>query len=350
MNDMADGLNMLPRPGEPELATLPGMAAPAPRAIAGGRLALLAANMPDTSIGAVALQEPARWTYDFDPASGIARATYVGEVAFTGGGPGVTSFNSRAGAVTLQLADLTTLPAIVSFDGRTGAVSLTAADVSGVGGMLGFVITTQFFAATGTYTPPSGLVAAIVEVVGGGGSGGPVVGAASRYGGAGGGGSGGYSRSILTAAQIGASQPALVGAGGVATTTAGQNGTVSQLGPLVIALGGSSGYSFDGSANLGARGLGAGIGTGTVALPGSAGQSGFAGSGNTYIYGGSGGAIMGGGVSGPPLSVSNNWTGTSALPNTGAGGVGAATNNFAANAAGGNGGSGWILVTEFSRM
>lgn len=132
MSDMSDGLGMLPRPGEPELATLPGMAAPIPRdverAIAGagspkgGLPGVGALSMPDTSSpGPTALQEPGAWAYDFDPGTGASRATFNGVVAFTSGGSatdGVTTFNTRSGSVTLTQADVT---------GAGGATSANAA-------------------------------------------------------------------------------------------------------------------------------------------------------------------------------------------------------------------------------
>src|SRR5215470_5113839 len=107
----ADGLGMNPRPGEPESSLVPGMAAiafaEAPEALIG--VAPMA--MPDTSVpGPVALQQPGTWVYDFNPATGSSRATFTGEVTFTSGGSataGVTSWNSRTGAVTLTGADLT---------------------------------------------------------------------------------------------------------------------------------------------------------------------------------------------------------------------------------------------------
>jgi hypothetical protein len=184
-----DGLNMLPRPGEPESNLIAGMAAvKAPTAfeqavnrsrdvidtfsVFGGL------SMPDTSQpGPVALQQPATWVYDFDPANGQARATFNGEVNFTSGGSataGVTTFNTRSGAVTLSLADITAAggaplnsptfinanantPApgdsttkvattmfvsqaiaaqtlVSSFNGRTGAITLSTSDITTAGG------------------------------------------------------------------------------------------------------------------------------------------------------------------------------------------------------------------------
>jgi hypothetical protein len=98
-----DGLGMAPRPGEPESALLPGMAAPRPPAPQIGpveRFGLFGhvqlGSMPDTSVpGPVALETPVPWTYDFDPATGNARATFGGIVV-----PGSGAFISGLTAGT----------------------------------------------------------------------------------------------------------------------------------------------------------------------------------------------------------------------------------------------------------
>lgn len=118
-----DGLGMAPRVREPESAMIPGMAAPAPAPIRAPRKRfglfghVQLGSMPDTSgPGPVATETPNGWTYDFDPVSGNARAAFSGVAAFSGsitlnGGSvvvgGVTSFNTRTGAVVLTLADVT---------------------------------------------------------------------------------------------------------------------------------------------------------------------------------------------------------------------------------------------------
>ena len=174
--------------GNPESNLIAGMAAPVPQDMPAP------ASMPDTSIGAVALQEPPGWSYDFNPATGSARATFTGEVAFTSGGSGtsgVTTFNTRSGAVTLLAADVTAAggaplasptftgtpaaptaapgtsttqiattqfvgaaiaatPLVASFNGRTGAVTLSGSDVSTAGGALA-----NNAALTGTPTAPT---------------------------------------------------------------------------------------------------------------------------------------------------------------------------------------------------
>lgn len=169
---VADGLNMLPRIGEPE-TSFPGAGKPV-----GDLLAFSAPNIPDTGgPGPTPLQQPGAWTYDFDPTSGSARATFNGEVFPSGGGGSgdVTSFNGRTGAITLTTGDVTgaggaslvspalsgsptaptpapgdsstlipttafvqqaiaNAPKVGSFNGRTGAVSLVLSDVTSAGG------------------------------------------------------------------------------------------------------------------------------------------------------------------------------------------------------------------------
>jgi hypothetical protein len=178
MNDMADGLNMQPRIGEPETSGVSGRSFAGPELTVGGPQALLAPNIPDTSgPGPTPLQQPGTWSYDFNPADGIARATFNGEVVPSGGGGSgdVTSWNTRTGDVTLLLSDITAAggapiaspvftgnpaaptrlagdssggiattafvqqaiagnPAVSSFNARTGAVTLTTADIMGAGG------------------------------------------------------------------------------------------------------------------------------------------------------------------------------------------------------------------------
>ena len=102
------------------------------------------------------------------------------------------------------------------------------------------------FSANGTYTPTPGTKYAIVRVQGaGGGSGGSSAtgGGGVAVGGAGGG--GGFVEVLLTAAQLGASQPVVIGAAGAAGAAAAAGGA-----------GGAS--SFGGTIAVGNGGLGGG--------------------------------------------------------------------------------------------
>lgn len=157
------------------------------------------------------IEKPARWLYDLDQGNGVSRATYIGEV-FIGGQAagnqaatkadiaaattGVSTFNTRSGAVVLLAADVTgvggallasptftgtpavptaapgsnttqaastafvtaaigavTAATVASFNGRVGAVSLSASDITTAGGAL-----TASPAFTGSPTGPTAAV------------------------------------------------------------------------------------------------------------------------------------------------------------------------------------------------
>lgn len=194
---MADGLGFKPRVKEPESSLIPGMATPAPRSPKDAPPGVGALSMPDTSgPPPVAIQAPANWVYDFDPANGLSRATFNGEVSFLSGGSataGVTSWNTRTGAVTLAAADLTALgavlnpspalngtptaptpapadsstkiattafvaqaitanPIVQSLNGRTGAVVLNTTDIVSAGGA---PLASPAFTGTPTTTTPT---------------------------------------------------------------------------------------------------------------------------------------------------------------------------------------------------
>src|SRR5215475_7527214 len=208
-------------------------------------------------------------------------------------------------------------------------------------------INIQKFTASGSYTPTAGTKYAIVECVGGGGGGGAAsTGTASVWGAGGGGGSGGYSRSLLNAATIGASQSVTIGNGGASTA----NGAATSFGTLCVANGGLAGGSFDGSTVFGVAGLGAVAGTGDVTLHGNAGFNGTVTAISASVsigYGGAGGAIWGGVTNSPTVGSGNGSVGNAANANSGAGGNGAVVNGVATFFAGGAGGSGYCAITEF---
>jgi hypothetical protein len=197
---------------------------------------------------------------------------------------------------------------------------------------------------TATYTPPAGLQWAIVEAIGSGGGGGWV--GPSMIGGGGGGGCGGYSRRILSAAQIGANQTVTIGPGG----TSAVNGGAVSFGSLVTANGGLAGSPFDNSSQYGRPGAGgASVNAGYFNLPGTPGTypggQGFA--GGTIIWGGNGGSMWGGGAIGAAAGGGIAAAGAPGVA-SGGGGSGAATNNGGTAQNGGTGASGIVLVTEFS--
>jgi hypothetical protein len=218
---------------------------------------------------------------------------------------------------------------------------------------------TVLFTASSFYTPPAGLLFAMVECVGGGGAGGSVAAQGGVYGGGGGGGSGGYTRATLSAAQIGGGQTIIVGSGGNPNGPV-SNGGVTSFGALVVANGGIGGSAFDGQTVFGDPGAGAASWTGgdpdVLVLPGNFGHVGIAWGVNTsglvIAMGGLGGTAMIGGANLSPTILSGgSGPGFDGEPNTGAGGTGAVTNNSLAGIAipGGFGASGWCLVTEYYR-
>jgi hypothetical protein len=99
----------------------------------------------------------------------------------------------------------------------------------------------------GAFYPTIGMSFAIIECLGGGGSGGDAAWGIGR-GSGGGGGSGGYSRKLVSATDVGASQPVTVGAGGAYQGSPnGYVGGFSSVGTLCRANGGGGGgHSLNG--------------------------------------------------------------------------------------------------------
>ncbi|MCX4218050.1 MULTISPECIES: phage tail protein [Pseudomonas] len=109
----------------------------------------------------------------------------------------------------------------------------------------GRLLNIQKFAVNGTYIPTPGMKKVRIRIVGGGGgSGGASATTASQTSASGGGAAGSYAETLITAADIGASQAVIVGAGGIAGTASGTNGTgggaggASSVGALLSAPGG----------------------------------------------------------------------------------------------------------------
>lgn len=189
--------------------------------------------------------------------------------------------------------------------------------------------TVETFTSSGTWTKDSGLVYVVVEVqaAGGGGGGGPV-----NDSGAGGGG-GGYSRKLIAAASLGATETVTIGAGGAAGTAAGDDagstGGSSSFGSLSTATGGAGGGSTDD--DPGAGGIGS---SGDINITGGGGQIG---SGSGSRFAGCGGSShLGGGGSGNRASAGD-------VGGVYGGGGGGGSNDTD----GGAGGAGIVIVTEY---
>lgn len=254
------------------------------------------------------------------------------------------------GAVTITPA--LTLSAALTYGGVTLSNS-----VVGTGSMVlataptGFikVVKVQKFTASGTYTPSTGIIYAIIECVGGGAGGGGVTGTAAQFYVAGGGGSGSYSRAYASAAAIGASQTVTIGAagaGGSAGSNAGSVGSDTSVGSICIGKGGSGG-NFSSAIQNGIGGAGGVAGTGDFTPTGAPGAGGFYNAVSATIgtpAGLGGSSIFGGGAT----ATTSHAAGVAAS-NYGSGGSGASSDN-GSNFAGGNGSAGVVVVTEFTNQ
>lgn len=229
------------------------------------------------------------------------------------------------------------------------STSSGVSSLNGLTGALTAVVTVkrQTFTGSGTYTPSTGMIFAMIECIGGGGGGGGVTGTAGNVLCAGGGGAGGYSRILTTAATVGASKTVTIGAagaGGSAGSNTGAAGGDTSVGIICVGKGGAGGI-FASNANFGNGGAGGVAGTGDIAPPGNAGGFGFFNTVNATIMGGGGqgGASVFGGA---PAQVGGGTVAGSAASGYGSGGGGGFANT-AANVAGGNGFAGVVFITEY---
>ncbi len=213
-----------------------------------------------------------------------------------------------------------------------------------------FTVVNQIFTSNGTYTPTAGMVYCIAEVIGGGGGGAGADGSAGQSAAGAGGGGGGYSKEVLSAATVGASQAVTVGAGGaggVASADGATGGTTS-LGALLQATGGSGGFHQSSTASVGiAVGGTGGIGSsGVLNTTGNSGLPGFvlSGVGATFIAGNGGGSTYGGGGAGATNGTANGDPGGV----YGGGGAGAGSFNGGGSHNGGAGAAGVVYITEFT--
>lgn len=228
-----------------------------------------------------------------------------------------------------------------------GAVARIGAGLYAVTGLETVItISKQVFTGSGTYSPSVGMISCIIECVGGGGGGGGVNNAnVSHCYGGGGGGSGSYSRTLSTAAAIGASKAVTIGAagaGGAAGANSGAAGGTTSVGTICIANGGGGG-TYASSSSTGPGGAGGSVGTGDLAAAGNSGGQGCyiqttavisnSGFGASSHFGGGGAATL--------------QTNGVAAGNYGGGGSGGSVFQTVNTASGGNGSAGVVIVTEY---
>lgn len=236
-----------------------------------------------------------------------------------------------------------------------GVASATSLDISSAAGLtinsLKPVVTvkTQQFTANGTYTPSTGMLYCEIELVGGGGGAGgmPIV-AAGQYGVSGSGSAGGYSRKLITAATIGASQAVTVGAGGTggaAGANPGVDGGTTSVGALIQATGGAGGLAgVAGAGMLTVEESTPGVGSlGDINIHGLQGTHTLAYQPLALMIGANGGVSYFGG--------NNAHSVNTGAVNADDYGCGAPGNAFiiasAGGEAGGNGSSGFVIITEY---
>lgn len=221
---------------------------------------------------------------------------------------------------------------------------------SSVGRLTGKILMT----AAGTYTPTPGTKFVVVKLVGGGGGGGGTAATSStQYSVGGGGGGGSYSESFLTAAQVGASQSIVIGAGGIfggiGGGIGGSGGTTS-FGSLMAAPGGYGGGSATSTVtNSIAIGGSGGLTSTGGSLVNSGGMCGFPGISNAVggSVGGAGGGTPLAGGAGGGLQGTSEVTGN-AGSYYGAGGSGASTGPSGAGKRGGAGSPGAVIIEEYA--
>lgn len=217
-------------------------------------------------------------------------------------------------------------------------------------GYPGMLLNTQVFTASGTYTPSLGTRSVIVEVLGAGGAGGGVSASPSGVVAGAGGGGGAYGRRRITSAFAGVD--IVVGAGGSGSSGgAGGNGGLSRFGNIVVCNGGAGGGTGGPTSSQvvtsGAAGQGGKSTTSDVTRSGGAGGVGLI--GPAFSLSGAGGDTFYspqtpyGSILGPGLTAGNNGP-----ANSGAGGSGAVGFNNGSSAPGGDGGSGLVIVWEYS--
>lgn len=250
-------------------------------------------------------------------------------------GTGITISGSNANK-TIANAGVT------SFNGSTGDITFVADPPS-----------IEVFTSSGTWTKNAGLKAVIVEVVaaGGGGSTRGLVGKVT-YPGAGGGG-GGFSRKLILAASLGATETVTVGTGGTAsktgtTNTDGGTGGASSFGSHVTTTGGGGGQKYDGAAPATSSSVGGTGGTGTSTFSNSPEEGlnidGQKASDVTAGANGGDGALAGFAYSGSGTGAKSTAAGsalTSLYGGGGGGGFSSGTNNAAL------GSNGAVIVYEY---
>lgn len=274
--------------------------------------------------------------------AGVVGESNVMRLGTSGSGAGQVNSTFVAGVSGVTTSN----SVMVTMDSTTGKLGTFAIPFSS--------IVIQQFTASGTFTPTSGMKYCVIELVGGGGGGGGAASTSStQVAGGAGGAAGGYSRRVVSAATIGASQTVTIGAAGTAGAAgnnAGGTGGTTSVGSLISATGGTGGAGGGANNRTENQGPTGGVGsTGDVNLSGGSGGSAF----GLYIVantvgsvlGGFGGAsFFGGGASAPCNEGAQAGSAGAAKGSGGSGGISATGGT---TAAGGAGAAGLVIITEY---
>lgn len=192
----------------------------------------------------------------------------------------------------------------------------------------------RFTSGSGTYTPTSGTLFAIVKMVGAGGGGGGADGGGNGAGG----GAGGYLE-FLFAAPTATSYAIGAGGAGGATTVNGSNGGDTTFGTNTAGGGAGGAASTNGVGGAGGTNTHA-LGTllNSIVGGGGEGTTNYIGAGKSGAKGGN--SVFGGGGGSTSGTSQNGYAGAA---NSGGGGAGGSTTA----GSGGAGGSGQIIIMEF---
>ena len=294
---------------------------------------------------------------------GAAANPAFGTTVVAGGGTGAVTLT---GVLTGNGTGVVTAAAVtehgVLVGGASNAVGSTAVGTvgqvltsSGAGldpvwsnndGVLSSILVTTF-AAGGTFTKDPNMVYCKIECLGGGGAGGGSnISTSSQCSCGGGGGAGEYSFGYFAYAAVGATETVTIGAAGagISASTGGTGGTTS-VGTLITSIGGSGGVAASAGygplANSGAGGSG-GTG-GDFRCRGMRGEYGFG-----FVEGNSPFQVNVKGGEGANSQYGSGGTPNGGAANLyGAGGGGSITTTSGADATGGSGSAGLVIVTEY---
>lgn len=237
-------------------------------------------------------------------------------------GAGVTATSGTGGEVVVTVPGPSALPPLFS----------------------GVTIQVQAFTGNGTWTKPTDLLWAVVEVQGGGGGGGGTTTTPAANGSVGaGGGGGGYARKAFLAAALSATEAVVVGAAGAAgaasNAVAGNGGNSTFHGVQGDGGVGGSGQGAVSASGTSVGGAGGSASGGDVNVAGDGGEHGRITTGLIAGYAAGGSSFLGPGGRHPAATA---FAGVQ-----GGGGGGSALSASQTGVVGGAGGAGLVLVTSY---